>query len=364
MEKRDRITIAVFLILLGGLALGTLCLPKKTYSELENRYLADEPEFTLRSLLSGTFMTDTDTYLSDHVVGKDALIFLKTGIERLEGRTLLQGVYYKEGSYFQHYDPSEKEMAQTLTKWETWADAAKGKTEFYVLPVPIGSEIYPEKLPAFAAEEKQAETFARIKNRFEGKAVVLDCRERLEGQKDAYLYFRTDHHWTMEGAYYGAAEFLAAQGKEVAPLSAFEREVLSRDFYGTLYSKAPSLSARKDELIHYTLPGVSCQVEVEGSGQISEGYLFPEKLEGKDQYGVFFGGNYGRVTIRNTSEPADYAGEGKLLIIKDSYANCLVPFLIPFYKEIDLIDPRYYIWDIGELIQNGEYAAVLVLQEV
>ncbi|MCI8514385.1 MAG: hypothetical protein HFI93_07100 [Lachnospiraceae bacterium] len=361
--KRDQRTIVVFFLMLGALLAGTCFSSGKVFSEREKRYLADKPEWSFSSLLSGAFMDDTDAWLADHVGGKEELVFLKTMVERLEGRTLLNGVYYKDGSYWQHYEPDPRALEKTLAAWEAYAEAAAGVTDVYILPVPLNSEIYPERLPAAAAEERQEETFAEVLRRMEGRAVVLDCRERLRAEKERYLYFRTDHHWTMEGAYLGAGAFLSAVGEGIAPREDFRREILNEGFYGTLYAKAPALTAKPDELVHMFLPGVTCEVSLGGPSEARDGYLVREEREGRDPYSVFFGGNYGFLTIKNTSEGA-YAGEGRLLVIKDSYANCLLPFLIPYYEEIDVIDPRHYMHSVAGRIADGGYSAVLVIQEV
>lgn len=361
--KRDRITIGVFLGILGVLSLGTLLGPREHISELENRVLADAPELSADSLFGGAFMEDTDTWLADHVLGKNAMIFLKTGVERLEGRTLLQGVYYRNGRYLQHYGAAaEADVDPQIEEWNGWARAAKeaGGIPVYVMPVPLDSTIQSEDLPAWPAMEEQDLVLDRI---FAGltDAVGVDCWPVLREHREEPVYFGTDHHWTMQGAYYAAAAFLEAAGQEPIPLESYEKTVLSRDFYGTLYSKAPSLTAEKDELAVFRLPGQTCEVVIEETGTVYEDWLVPEKREEKDQYAVFFGGNYAKLVVTNTEEEAP---EGRLLVIKDSYANCLVPYLLSYYGEITMIDPRYDIRDIEELIRSGEYDAVLIIQEV
>lgn len=365
----DGRTILVFLLLLGGLAVGTFFSSGKVYSERENRYLAKRPAWSFSSMLDGSFMEELEDWLADHAAGKDGLFFLKTETERLEGRILLGGVYFRDGRYWQHYEPDGDGLERTLQTWESYADAAGQDTDVYFLPVPLNSEIYPERLPAGAAEEKQGETFSEIFRRMEGKACVVDCRDRLREKKGEYLYFRTDHHWTMEGAYLSAAEFLSAAGKEIRPRAEFQEEILNEGFYGTLYAKAPAFTAEADELVHIFRPDVTCEVRL-GGEEVLDGYLVREKQESRDPYGVFFGGNYGFLTIVRTSGDETFsvfggeAGAERLLVIKDSYANCLLPFLIPYYEEIDVIDPRYYMRSIPERIRTGGYSAVLVIQEV
>ena len=83
-----------------------------------------------------------------------------------------------------------------------------------------------------------------------------------------------------------------------------------------------------------------------------------EKLESTDKYAVFFGGNYPLIRITTAN---DTGKEGPLLILKDSYANCFVPFLLTYYDEIIMVDPRYYYDDLTELIKTEKISQILFL---
>ena len=79
-------------------------------------------------------------------------------------------------------------------------------------------------------------------------------------------------------------------------------------------------------------------------------------LDTKDKYTVFFGGNHPLVTLKTT------ANTGKvLLLFKDSYANCFVQFLIPYYDQIVMVDPRYYYDNADQLITQRAVTDVLFL---
>ena len=80
------------------------------------------------------------------------------------------------------------------------------------------------------------------------------------------------------------------------------------------------------------------------------------KLEERDQYAVFFGGNHSLIDIRTTC-----AQDDRLLVIKDSYANCFIPFLTPYFREIVVVDPRYYTGDMEALIAEKKIGSVLFL---
>ena len=77
------------------------------------------------------------------------------------------------------------------------------------------------------------------------------------------------------------------------------------------------------------------------------------KLDEKDKYALFLGGNTGLLDIRTTADKTD-----RLLLIKDSYANCFVPFLTAYYREIFVVDPRYYTGDIHEIMEEKKISVI------
>ena len=82
----------------------------------------------------------------------------------------------------------------------------------------------------------------------------------------------------------------------------------------------------------------------------------PEYLDSDDPYQIFFGGNHPKLTIRTAADTGR-----KLLVFKDSYATCLIPFLIPDFAQITVIDPRYYYDDLDMEILSSGYTDVLFL---
>ena len=81
-----------------------------------------------------------------------------------------------------------------------------------------------------------------------------------------------------------------------------------------------------------------------------------EMLEGNDKYTVFFGGNHPIIDINTTNQQGR-----RLLVVKDSYANCFIPFLIPYYREIVIVDPRYYYDNVNQEIADSNIDDVLFL---
>ena len=133
--------------------------------------------------------------------------------------------------------------------------------------------------------------------------------------------------------------------------------VLTNSFEGTLASKSGKHTA-VDAITAYEPLGtdVSYYVVYDSTQEKAGSVYVDSALDSKDKYTVFFGGNHSLVTIKTT------ANNGRvLLIFKDSYANCFVPFLIPYYQQIVMVDPRYYYDNVEQLMTQRGVTDVLFL---
>ena len=142
--------------------------------------------------------------------------------------------------------------------------------------------------------------------------------------------------------------------RELTP-KPFERSELTVDFLGTTHSKVLDSAAKPDKIITYETENAP-EYKVTADGKILDfGIYDKSKLSTKDKYAYFFGGNYGEMKIENCG------GEGHLLVIKDSFANCLLPFLLPHYEKVTVIDPRFFVGSVSEIIKKEGTDDVLVI---
>jgi hypothetical protein len=220
---------------------------------------------------------------------------------------------------------------------------------FTALFVPSSGVILQDKLPSYG-EIYNASALYEIAEEKLSAYTVVNPTELLSAHADEYLYYSNDHHWTTRGAYLG---YLALTGGEDS-YNTLPVETVSTDFLGTLQSRVPGAETVSDSIQVLTVPD---SVQVTQNGTDIGLYDF-SCLEEKDQYRVFLGGNYPQVDITGGS------GTGSLLIIKDSFANSLVPFLTQDYASITLIDPRYFSGSVRELLSSGAYDEVLVIYEL
>lgn len=351
MKKLTKIlTISLFAAFLALFAAVHLALPDRAFSPLENRTLAQRPAFTVDGLLDGSFTADVETYIADQFPLRDGLTALKAACERLWGRRENNGVYLAGDRLIERVDePEEGRLSNNLAALNRF----KRKTDVpvYLMPVPTAAWVYADALPEGAPTADQDDMLGRIRG---GSLIgVIDLRKTFAAHADENLFYRTDHHWTSRGAYYAAAAFLERLGMSVPALG--EPAVLSDDFNGTLFSSSGYRHITPDTIEAY-VSGEGVTVETWRSGEPETIGLYDENfLTEKDQYSAFLGGNTPRSIVRTGAEG------GRLLIVRDSFADSLVPFLTESFSEIHLFDARYYKKPLSEYIAENDIDEVLIL---
>jgi len=352
----------MFLVLIFGFTAVTFVWPERTFSENENRTLATMPEFSLKKLFSGEFMSEYEEYITDQFFLRDEWIQLKTLSEMALNKQDINGVYMgKDGYLIERHEDSEidfemleKSKDRLVAFAEKFADRL-GAEHVKVMLVPTASEILTDKLPAFATGFDQNGMIDEIYGRLpEGTA--LDVRDVLKEHADEYIYYKTDHHWTTLGAFYAYQEYAKAMGLSVPSLEEVKQTVVTEEFLGTVHSKL-NLKLSMDEIYRFELPGTPSKVKVTvDMAESFDSMYVDEYLSMKDKYSYFLNGNHGLTEIVSNGN-----GKGTLLIIKDSYAHSFAPLVAGDYAKVYMVDFRYFNMPITQFIMQNRVTDVLVL---
>ena len=358
MKKKRMLSLRVSAALLLAVVLlldGAFVLARdRAYSPAENRNLQQFPSLSPGALTSGRFESRFDDYVADQFPLRDGWIAVKAFSDRLLGRTEANGVYLgRDGYLLQKFTAPDAAAEQaTLDALRAFCAAHAG-LNLYAMIAPSAMTVCPEKLPAFAPRGDESAYMDRLRDGLAGSPVTwIELRDALRAESQ--MYYRTDHHWTTDAALLAYRAFASAAGLEAAE---FDRQVLTDAFSGTLTASSGYRAGETDVIAAY-LPrrAVSHVVTYVAEGERRASVYCPEKLEERDKYTVFFGGNHPRVDIETAAE-----GERRLLLVKDSYANCFAPFLIPNYQKIVIVDPRYFTDDLLSLIEAERITDVLFL---
>ena len=312
----------------------------------------------LERLFSDAYTEELERYLSDQFPLRDGFYALNNELSLLLGQRDFSGFYLgTDGSLLQMHDALDaKVFRQNLAYIQAFASAASSLSlPVRLLPVPGASYIYPEKLPYGGKEGDVDGLFDEASN---GAFDLIDVRQALLDHKQEALYYRTDHHWTSLGAYRAWEAYLAQTGRQATPLSAYREELLSDSFQGTGASAVGLWGLPTDRIYAYDC-GQSLQLELNLNGQLHDSLLFRDHLATRDQYAAFLNGNQPLVQIRGENRNGQH-----LLIVKDSYANCLAQFAIADFEQVDLIDLRSFNGDVLQYIEENGVTEVLVLYGV
>lgn len=363
MRKINCIFVIVMVLILAGTGIEVFVTKDRSFSENENRYLAERPKISLSNIENNDFQKSLENFISDQIPEREKLITLRSVTKELTGIKDIEGAYIgKDGYYFEkitNEDVSEEQLKNNIRYINTFLNKNK-ELKSYVMLIPGSGNILTDKLPKHAEVydynyyEKIAEK--EFTNNADNNTQIVNTYDSLKKLSKDYIYYKTDHHWTTKGAFIAYNEFCKVEGIESESYENLEMKNVTDKFYGTLYSKVLDKKKKGDSIeIAENIP--QCNVMI--NGKKSEIYHM-DKLKEKDKYQVFFGGNYGVVSIENNEANNDK----NLLIIKDSYANSFTPFLLKDYKTITIVDYRYFSGNLQSIVESNNITDVLVLYEM
>ena len=345
MKKHNVAATILFCGFLFIFAALYLLLPKSDFSEMEKRYLAETPELSLENVFSGEWSKQAEEYLTDHVPGRNLLVGVHAYVELLAGRQHLKDVWLEEGKLLEApVELDEKAIARNMHAINTFAEKLDKTVHVMVVP----SAGWAAGVDGYTDSDSLEAIYAAAGS----KVSPVSVEGLYEGKPE--LYYNTDHHWTSQGAYNGYAAYMQAVGREYRSQEDFVVTV-AEDFQGSTYSRS-ALWLTEAEPLEMWHGSQNLQVtngEVEG---VHAGVFYEERLDEIDKYTVYLDGNHSMVRIENPEN----AGKGKLLVIRDSYANCLGCFLAESYETVVLVDLRYYKNPISELYAQEGFDDVLV----
>lgn len=349
------ITLLFCLLLLAGTAAHFLT-PDRAYSDREKRLLTQAPRLSWEAFRSGQFGKALEEYLADQFPGRDGWVTVKTVADRIAGRRESGGVYFADDGYLIeiHREFDRARMTENIAALKGLQDALSEKgVSLRVMLVPTAAEILSDKLPPFAPNADQ-----RAVAEAAGAAGLntVDVIGALSAHKDEAIYYRTDHHWTTLGAYYAYGAWKQARGETPDPISAWRREILCRNFLGTTYAKVNDPFA-EPEAIEARYRTDHHRVDYNQGWMVTDSIYERSFLNGANQYAVFLNGNQASTVVEG-------AGVGRLLILKDSYANCFAQFCVDEFEQTHLLDLRFFHGSVRKYAADHGITEVLVLYNI
>ncbi len=358
-KPSDILLVFILAAFVFAVAVCVWAIPHKDFSEDENRYLATAGDIDfIEDLKSGKLTSEIADIYSDQFPLRRALVEIKAILELASFKHENNGVILgKDGAlldkleYTAEDELTVKENLDSIARFYDVLSKKNCRVSFALAPRSI--DVLEEYLPAFYSPERNGS----VKKLLDSSMLsYTDLEAAIEENGDEYVWFLTDHHWTPLGAYYAYTALAEQLGFDSFALADFESEMVSESFFGTTYSKAGIYSVPPDKitLLRYAGDEIFKITNPETGEVILEGFYDYSKLDTKDKYSVFLGGDYGHINISNGGE------KERLLVIKDSYFDSLAPFLARHFA-LDVIDLRYYSGSVAEYVSLSGADRILIL---
>lgn len=350
--KKEAIADGIWLLLMaafllfGGISL--LLFPAPCFSARENRMLAEKPHFTWQSLTNGSYTAAWESYTAERMRGRDLMRGVHAATELGLGKREVNDVILgTDGSLTKRLTVNPRIYRKNLDTVSKFSEKAKqAGVPFTVGIAPRRMDVRTDILPRLY--QADAAVYQPLRARLPN-ALVFD------GSSTDAAWFRTDHHWTVEGAYAAYVALAEDLGYTPYPRDDFSLEAVSHEFWGTTDAAAGIIGIAPDKIDLWRFSGdEALRLIKDGEAAEFSGLYDREKLTTRDGYAVFLGGNAGITEIdlgENDTRPM-------LLVIKDSFANALLPFLARHYR-ITAIDPRYTAVSPATLLPTADRALLL-----
>lgn len=354
-KKQHWLLIILFCGFLAAMSAAYLFLPKQAFSQLEKRYLADTPELTWESLSSGDFSEAVDTYMADHIPGRSFFVGLNAYYDLLTGRQGSKDILLTRNGRLVEApaQPNTAAIEKNMAVINGFAENQSIPVDLMV--VPSAGWASEDQIRGLHPAYQDKDIIDSIYSMSSPEIRTVDILSVFEdsGHPENF-YYRTDHHWNSLGAHTAYQTYMESLGQVYRPTEEYQVETIE-EFYGSAYSRS-ALWLIPGEPLELWQGSDSIQVTHEESTEVHSGIFFRERLAEPDKYTVFLDGNHALVRLEN---PDAISGE-KLLVIRDSFSNCLGGFLADSFETVVLADLRYYRQPLSQLIAEEGFDRILI----
>ena len=360
-KKNSDISICILCFFVSFLFLILLIfMSHKDFSERENRALQQFPKPNLESLADGSFFSLLSDFSADQFPARSFFCSISSLSELAIARNECNNVIVANDGYLiaRSQNQNNNILSKNLNAIYSFLEENRD-TPSFLLVAPRGIDVVSRNLPIFFSKDFGKAEYNML-NETIAQDKLISARDKLEklseeGQK---IWYKTDHHWTTKGAYEAYLLICESLGENAYPLEYFNIETATDSFLGTCFSRSglPEITCSTDtvELFRY-FDDENIKVTHKSTKKTVYGFYDFSALTKKDKYQIFLGGNHEILEIRDTKK-----NKPQLLLIKDSFANSLIPFLALHY-DIDVVDLRYYNLSLNALTENKKFDKILLV---
>ncbi len=342
------LTVFLFLGFIIIFPIINIVTPDKTISTLENKILTQLPKISIDKIKTGYFMKTFDEYTSDQFPFREKFISIKNNFSYVLGSREFRNIYItKNDRLLEKFIFNTKNIDKNISQVNNLTEKLykNFKIKSKVMIIPTSTAFYYDELPSYAINDSQEKALSYIENKITSFYTPYKV---LKENKDKYIYFNSDHHWTQLGA---KLAYNDLYNKESNTSNSYDNLLenyveVSKDFFGTYYSKAILSNIKSDTIYAYKNYN-NFKMNTDFTKNYNTLYG-EEKLKGKNKYQYFLHGDPAYALIEGNQNKKE-----EILIIKDSFAHNFIPFLTEDYKKIHVIDPRYYGLNLEDYLKEN-----------
>lgn len=324
------------------------------FSIFENRSLAQKPQFYYDDFKSGRYFKNYERYINDQFLLRNTWTNIKSFSEFTLMKKENNGILYgKKDFLFDKFNSvNEENLSKNINTLKSFISSSN--SYFNIMIIPESFSIYKELLPYGANLIDEIKYIDNINDEFNklNNAKSINIINTLFENKEKYIYYKTDHHWTSLGAYLAYIEFTSKKNIEPININNLHENRVD-NFLGTYFSKAKNFNAKEDYILYYDNNNISITID----GVEVDGLNDNSKWSSSDKYSSFIWGNNGLTVIKNNS----IKDNSKILVIKDSFANSFIQYLTYNYNEVCIIDLRSFTGSFKEFYNNNSFDTVLII---
>jgi len=420
IERTDILKSVLFFFVMAIGAIVALIIPlRPTTSEIEKRDLAKFPEFSLQSFVDGEYLTAVDTWYSDTFPFRETLIGANSVLQGFNGigsvqihgsvkkgdeiPTSAEGkvatladlpteteessaaatpsssveedvniptqklgpVFVAGNAGYELYSFGKNMSEQYAAVVNYAADMLDGTADVYDIIIPNSTGVVlPEKIRSEIGTSDQKEAMNYMFSVMNDKVKKVNIYDALYEHRGEYIYFRTDHHWTQLGAYYAYTKYCEVKGLTAKPKEFYEKQEYP-GFLGSFYAdsgKAPELAKTPDTVEAYCPKATNDMIYVDKNGKEVKWNIVSD-VSGwgtSTKYSAFIGGDNPLVKITNP----ELKDGSACVVIKESYGNAFVPFMVDHYNYVYVIDYRYYKGKLKDFVTENKVKDVIFINNI
>lgn len=361
-NKRYIAVISVFLAVIFVLGISSIAKKQSDFSVKENRALEVRPDFYFDDLMDGTFQEDYSNYLADQFIFRDKWVTAKTYVMKAIGKKDINGVYLGNDGYLaEKYTPSDFDsdtVEQNLISLEDFLTAAYDEDVYKTVSCAFVSSkgtVLTDKFSGITPYNMDKNIVSDVIENTED-INILYLKDALSKHQNEYIYYKSDHHWTSLGAYYAYLAYVKSIGLSPIDIKSLQKDNKTDSFLGSDYDKL-QINTPADSIWIYDNNNLKVTVDYNGEEKNTKSLYVNKYLGEKDKYAYFLGGNFKKINIKTNANTGR-----KLLLVKDSFSNSIVPFLCNNFDEIVMVDLRYADDSVWTVMSDEENITdVLVL---